>query len=436
MKKLVFLLLCLMFPLVISCQTIRTYSYGLNLPAYALNGTRLTSTFTQLNYLNTMTGNVKAALDAKQALLVSGTNIKSVGGNSLLGSGDISISGLGSVTSVSVVSTNGITGSVATPTSTPAITLTLGAITPTSVNALVLTRQAVGFTIAGGTSYKTLNVTLDATVSGVNSGDNAVNSLYSGLVTNATHTGDVTGATALTIANQAVTLAKMANMANGSLIYRKTTGVGIPEVQTLATLKADLGLTNTNSGDQTSVTGNAGTATKWAAPILINGVSTDGSTNVTIPSNIAPGTAGNVMTSTGTVWSSAAPASVTVSARIDSIVAVLKDTIPLGNVAVLKHGTITAQTASYSLVLADDGTTITMNVASANNLTVPLNSAQAFPIGTVINIECIGAGKTTVVATGGVTLISKGSLTGITILGDATLHKLGTNTWKLIGSLE
>lgn len=36
--------------------------------------------------------------------------------------------------------------------------------------------------------------------SGVNTGDNAVNTLYSGLVSNATHTGDVTGATVLTLA--------------------------------------------------------------------------------------------------------------------------------------------------------------------------------------------------------------------------------------------
>ena len=64
--------------------------------------------------------------------------------------------------------------------------------------------------------------------------------------------GDVTvsGAT-WTIDAGAVTLAKMADMATSSLIYRKTAGAGTPEVQTLATLKTDLGLTGTNSGDQT-----------------------------------------------------------------------------------------------------------------------------------------------------------------------------------------
>jgi len=41
--------------------------------------------------------------------------------------------GIGTVTSVSVVTANGVSGTVANPTTTPAITLTLGAITPSSV---------------------------------------------------------------------------------------------------------------------------------------------------------------------------------------------------------------------------------------------------------------------------------------------------------------
>lgn len=66
--------------------------------------------------------------------------------------------------------------------------------------------------------------------------------------------GDITvsgSGTVMTIDAGVVTLAKMANMATSSLIYRKTAGAGVPEVNTLATLKTDLGLTGTNSGDQT-----------------------------------------------------------------------------------------------------------------------------------------------------------------------------------------
>lgn len=54
--------------------------------------------------------------------------------------------GAGTVTSVSVVTANGVSGSVATATTTPAITLTLGAITPSSV---VSTGALTGTAITG-----------------------------------------------------------------------------------------------------------------------------------------------------------------------------------------------------------------------------------------------------------------------------------------------
>ena len=48
-------------------------------------------------------------------------------------------------------------------------------------------------------------------------------------VTNATHTGDVTGSGALTIANNAVTNAKAADMATATIKGRTTAGTGDPE---------------------------------------------------------------------------------------------------------------------------------------------------------------------------------------------------------------
>jgi hypothetical protein len=91
-------------------------------------------------------------------------------------------------------------------------------------------------------------LTVVGNTSGTNSGDNATNSQYSGLVTNQTHTGDVTGSGALTIAAKAVTLAKMDDMTTASLLYRKTAGSGAPEVNTLATLKTDLTLVKADVG--------------------------------------------------------------------------------------------------------------------------------------------------------------------------------------------
>lgn len=52
-------------------------------------------------------------------------------------------------------------------------------------------------------------------------------------------------------------------MSTGTLLYRKTAGVGAIEEQTLATLKSDLLLTGTNSGDQTTIVGITGTIAQF-----------------------------------------------------------------------------------------------------------------------------------------------------------------------------
>lgn len=88
--------------------------------------------------------------------------------------------GSGTVTSVSVVTANGVSGSVATATTTPAITLTLGAITPTTVN---------GNTLTTGTGTLTLgSVTLNAGAGGT-LGSNAFTSTAYLPLTGGTLTG-------------------------------------------------------------------------------------------------------------------------------------------------------------------------------------------------------------------------------------------------------
>lgn len=95
------------------------------------------------------------------------------------------------------------------------------------------------------------------------------------------------------------------------------------------------------------------------------------------------------------------------------------------------------QTASYTLVLTDkDDTTVEMNVASANNLTVPTNASVAFPIGTRIKIAQYGAGQTSIVASGGVTLRSSGNKLKVAAQYDVvTLEKVGADEWYLYGNL-
>lgn len=104
--------------------------------------------------------------------------------------------------------------------------------------------------------------------------------------------------------------------------------------------------------------------------------------------------------------------------------------------AVISHFQQNSRVASYTLILTDDGDVVTMNVASANTLTVPLNSSVPFPIGTQITIIQIGAGQTTITPTGGVTINGTPGLKLRTQYSVATILKLGTDTWIAAGDLS
>ena len=98
---------------------------------------------------------------------------------------------------------------------------------------------------------------------GINTGDNAVNTLYSGLVSNATHTGDVTGATTLTIANNVVSNAKLAQMgantfkANNTGSTANAIDITVAQAKTLLAISntdvSGLGTLSTQSGTFTSI---------------------------------------------------------------------------------------------------------------------------------------------------------------------------------------
>jgi len=99
--------------------------------------------------------------------------------------------------------------------------------------------------------------------------------------------------------------------------------------------------------------------------------------------------------------------------------------------------TFNRQAASYTLVADDANKMVEMNVATANNLTVPLNSSVAFATGTIIDVVQYGAGRTTIVATGGVTIRSTNNWVKINArYGAVTLIKVGTDEWYVFGNLN
>jgi Repeat of unknown function (DUF5907) len=111
-------------------------------------------------------------------------------------------SNTGTVTSFGFTNANGVSGTVTNPTTTPNLTVSLGAITPTSV--------AASGTVTG------------SNLSGSNTGDQTI-----------TLTGDVTGSGtgsfAATIANNAVTFAKVQQIATDKILGRDSSGTGVVE---------------------------------------------------------------------------------------------------------------------------------------------------------------------------------------------------------------
>jgi hypothetical protein len=98
---------------------------------------------------------------------------------------------------------------------------------------------------------------------------------------------------------------------------------------------------------------------------------------------------------------------------------------------------ISAKTADYTLsALTERDALIEMNSASATTLTIPANSAVAFPVGTSIDVLRVGAGAVTISPAAGVTLnYTPGNKLRAQWSG-ATIFKRSTDTWVVYGDLS
>ncbi len=228
-------------------------------------------------------------LTASNTLTLAGTDgsTLNVGTGGTLGTNAFNSTafGLGSVTSVSVVTANGVSGSVATATTTPAITLTLAAITPTSVNGLAFTALGTGFTVAGGTTSKTLQIDnslefagVDGSVLNIGSGgtlgSNAFNSTAFGTGTvttvSVTTANGVSGTVATATTTPAITLTLgviTPTSVNGLTFVAASTGFTVAGGTTSKTLTVSntLTLAGTDSTTMTFPTTSASIARTDAA---------------------------------------------------------------------------------------------------------------------------------------------------------------------------
>lgn len=223
--------------------------------------------------------------------------------------------GSGTVTSVSVVSANGLAGTVATATTTPAITLstTITGILKgngTAISAATANtdyQSAINLTTTGSSGVATFNgTTLNIPNYSGGSGD-VVGPASS--VDNAVARFD--GTTGKLIQNSAVTISDtLGDITAGKYNTVAITGSSTPVLNVTGTAN----VSGTNTGDQTTITGNAGTATalQTGRTIAITGdlaytsPSFNGTSNVT-----AAGTLATVNSNVGSFTS----ANITVNAK-------------------------------------------------------------------------------------------------------------------------
>ena len=95
-----------------------------------------------------------------------------------------------------------------------------------------------------------------------------------------------------------------------------------------------------------------------------------------------------------------------------------------------------SQTANYQLVLADRGKSILMNGTSLT-LTIPANSAVAFPVGTVVIIVNLNATALSIAITTDTLTLANSTTTGTRTLarnGLATCVKMGSTSWLISGA--
>ena len=91
---------------------------------------------------------------------------------------------------------------------------------------------------------------------------------------------------------------------------------------------------------------------------------------------------------------------------------------------------------AYTAALTDNNKIITLDNSSAITLTVPLNSSVAFPTGAMVNFMQLGAGEVSVTGASGVSVSSPNGYKTRAQYSLATVIKLSTNSWVLIGDIE
>ena len=246
------------------------------------------------------------------------------------------------------------------------------------------------------------------------------------------------------IANGAVTDEKIANNISQSHIANLTTDLGLLASQSSVDLKAPLA-SPALTGTPTAPTANTATNTTQIATtafvqqeIAILTDSAPGLLNTLDELAAALGDDANFAATTANSIALKAPLA---SPTFTGLVTVAATGIAYTDGTQAKEGVpsrtpIISKTASYILSAESErDSLIEVSSESGTTITIPLNSAVAYPVGTTLDILQTNTGQVTIAGDAGVTVNATPGLKLRTQWSSATLFKRDTNTWVAFGDL-
>lgn len=161
-------------------------------------------------------------------------------------------------------------------------------------------------------------------------------------------------------------------------------------------------------------------------------------TTPTVTTSLATGSASFDLINTTATTVNFAKAATALSIGAATGTTTINNGLTVSGTTILGPASMTQQSVSYTLALADQGKVIEMTNSSSAVVTVPASGTTNFPVGTQIMIVRNGAGTVSFSPFDGtVTILSDSSKTFIsTRYSAATLIKRATDTWYLVGNLS